>query len=66
MAAWTGIPSSKLVKRDRKHILTMPAKLKESIFRHNIVVEIKVETILRPTTDLNNPSEPMLLGIVSH
>lgn len=66
VAAWTGIPSSKLVESERERILTMADKLKERVVGQDEAVEIITEAIQRSRAGLNDPSKPiaslMLLG----
>lgn len=66
VAAWTGIPSNKLVESERERILTMADKLKERVVGQDEAVEIITEAIQRSRAGLNDPSKPiaslMLLG----
>lgn len=66
VAAWTGIPSNKLVESERDRILTMADKLKERVVGQDEAVEIITEAIQRSRAGLNDPSKPiasfMLLG----
>lgn len=66
VAAWTGIPSSKLVESERERTLTMADKLKERVVGQDEAVEIITAAIQRSRAGLNDPSKPiaslMLLG----
>jgi ATP-dependent Clp protease ATP-binding subunit ClpB len=66
VAAWTGIPSNKLVESERDRILTMADKLKERVVGQDEAVEVITEAIQRSRAGLNDPSKPiasfMLLG----
>jgi ATP-dependent Clp protease ATP-binding subunit ClpB len=59
VAAWTGIPPTKLIESERDRILTMGDKLKERVVGQDEAIEVITQAIQRSRAGLNDPSKPI-------
>lgn len=59
VAAWTGIPPTKLLETERDRILSMGEKLKERVIGQNEAVEVVTQAIQRSRAGLSDPSKPI-------
>lgn len=59
IAAWTGIPSAKLLETERDRILNMGDKLRERVVGQDEAIEVVTEAVQRSRAGLNDPSKPI-------
>lgn len=59
VANWTGIPVSKLLKKDRDSILELEDKLKAKVFGQDEAIELIYDAILRSRANIQDPNRPI-------
>lgn len=59
LSNWTGIPVSKLVKKDKEKILSLEANLKQRVFGQDEAIEKVSDAIIRSRANIQDPNRPI-------
>lgn len=59
VANWTGIPVSKLIKKDRDKILSLEDNLKKMVFGQDEAIEKISDAIIRSSAKIQDPNRPI-------
>lgn len=56
---WTGIPVSKLIKKDKEKIISLESHLKERVFGQDEAIEKICDAIIRSSAKIQDPNRPI-------